>query len=145
MSALHHLDRLQKYGLIRTDPETSMVVLYAGLILSSWVLQKLERYAAFVFFFRTERSVRKAVGECVFSSASSGCFQLPSNRRKYLLLKTERIIFLPWLASSGIWLVLDALLWGTVRVRRQSLSNVYWITSQAQDVPPNRIKDPCLL
>lgn len=50
---------------------------------------------------------------CLFSSSNSGCFQLPSNQRKYLLLKTERIIFLPWLYSSPvIWLVLRALVWG---------------------------------
>lgn len=50
---------------------------------------------------------------CIFSSSSFGCLQLPSKRRKYLLLKTEKIIFLPWLYSSGvIWLVLRALVRG---------------------------------
>lgn len=93
------------------------MVFYSSSILSSWVLQKLVLY---LVFSHQERVRKKQQELCFFSSSSSGCFQLPSNRRKYLLLKNEKIIFFPWLYSSGvIWLVLKALVWGKDSIREK--------------------------
>lgn len=61
------------------DQETSKVVYYFKLFLPSRVLQKL---AHCIPFFSHQASVKEAAGECLFSSASSGCFHLPSKLRK---------------------------------------------------------------
>lgn len=140
--ALDHLAPIQRCALTEADPKTSRVVLYSSFILSSWVVQKLVSY---VRFSHQKNVWGKQQETRLSSSSSSGCFQLPSNRRKYLLLKTERIIFLPWLYSTGvIWLVLGALVRGGNRMSEKTRLEEWLLNQLWNPERPIKQRTSCL-
>lgn len=102
---------IQKFAVTHTDQDTSTVVYYVNS------LSSITSVAGAGWHVTLPSSLTKQVSEKQQGNVSpprpapAVSIYLP-NWWKYLLLKTKRIIFLPWLCSKGIWTVLRAFVWG---------------------------------
>lgn len=84
------LNMIQKVAVTQTDQAWWSITLTQ--FLPSRVLQEL---ACWIAFFSHQASVREAAGECLSSSASSGCFHLPSKLMKIFTPENQEDNFPP--------------------------------------------------